>query len=76
MQQSIKSLNTQVGGGHYKNYKIQPLEFFIKNNIPAAESYIIKYACRHRDKGGAEDLRKLIHVAEFILEVEYGEETT
>ena len=71
MQPSTKDV--QVGGDHYKKYKIQPLEFFIANQIPAAESYIIKYACRHRDKGGAEDLKKLIHVAEFILEQEYGD---
>ena len=67
------ALHSQIGGNHYKQYAIQPIEFFIRNNVPAAESYVIKYALRHRNKGGAEDLRKAIHILEVLLEVEYGE---
>ena len=73
LEMTFSVLETQIGGEHYKGYKIQPIEFFIANGIKAAESYIIKYACRHRDKGGAEDIKKLIHVANLILEIEYGE---
>ena len=40
------ALDVQVGGGHYKKMKIQPIEFIVKNNIPFIEGCIIKYICR------------------------------
>ena len=64
----VSSLEKQVGGGHYKNYAIQPIEFVVKNNIPFREACAIKYAVRHADKNGAEDIRKAIHYLEMILE--------
>lgn len=69
----MSPLDTQIGGNHYKGYNIQPIEFLIKNNIPFPEGSIIKYALRHRDKNGAEDIRKIIHYAKLILELEYNE---
>lgn len=62
----------QVGGSHYKKMKIQPTEFIIANNIPFAEGNVIKYACRHKDKGGAEDVKKGMHYFQLILLHEYG----
>lgn len=64
----------QVGGNHYKEMAIQPIEFIEKNRIPYIEGNIIKYACRHRKKNGAEDIKKIIHYAELLLELEYGGE--
>lgn len=64
----------QVGGNHYKEMAIQPIEFIVKNRIPFIEGNIIKYACRHRKKNGAEDIKKIIHYAELLLELEYGGE--
>ena len=52
----------QIGGAHYKNYEIQPIEFIFKNKIPFIESCIIKYALRHREKNGVEDLKVMIPV--------------
>ena len=66
------SLDTQVGGNHYKKYAIQPIEYCQKNRLNHCESSIIKYATRHQDKNGAEDVRKIIHYAQVILEMEYG----
>lgn len=66
------SLDTQVGGDHYKHFAIQPVEFTLKNKLPFAEGNIIKYVCRHPDKGGEEDVRKVIHYAEHILQFTYG----
>lgn len=43
---SLSSFDRQVGGGHYKDYAIQPLEFCVKNNIPFLEGNVIKYICR------------------------------
>ena len=67
-------LKKQVGGNHYKEMAIQPIEFIVKNRIPFIEGNIIKYACRHREKNGAEDIKKIIHYAELLLELEYGGE--
>lgn len=66
------SLDTQIGGDHYLHFVIQPVEFIIKNKLPFAEGNIIKYVCRHPDKGGEEDVRKVIHYAEHILQFKYG----
>ena len=66
-------LDTQVGGGHYKQFKIQPVEFFIANNLPFVEASIIKYVCRHSFKNGKEDLQKAIHFCEILIEKVYNE---
>lgn len=71
--QCASSLETQVGGSHYKNMAIQPLEYCQKNMLNHCESSIIKYASRHGNKNGAEDVRKIIHYAKCLLEIEYGE---
>lgn len=63
----------QIGGDHYKKYKIQPLKFFLDNDIPALEAAIIKYVIRHRDKNRAEDLQKAKHIINFLLEELYDE---
>lgn len=65
-------LDVQVGGGHYKDFTIQPVEFSQKNQLNFCEGNIVKYACRHRAKGGVEDVRKIIHYAQLILQMEYG----
>lgn len=66
--------DTQVGGGHYKDMEIQPTEFCQRNKLRAIESNIIKYACRHRAKGGREDVKKIIHYAQLLLELEYPDD--
>lgn len=68
-----KASNTQVGGDHYKKYKIQPIEYAYANKMGALEHGVIKYVTRHQDKGKAEDIRKAIHYLKLILEFEYGE---
>lgn len=68
-----RALASQVGGDHYRNMKIQPVEYIIANGIGFLPGNIIKYASRYPDKGGAEDIRKIIHYCKLILEFEYGE---
>ena len=68
------ALDRQVGGGHYKDLKIQPIEYCHANNIPFTEGCIIKYATRWRDKGGIDDLRKIIHFAELLIELELSDD--
>ena len=62
----------QVGGSHYLKMKIQPSEFANKNNLPFAEGNAIKYICRHKYKGGKEDLKKAKHYIEMIEERDYS----
>lgn len=69
----MNALDKQEGGGHYKGMKIQPLEYIFANNIPYCEANVIKYVSRHRDKNGAQDIRKAIHYLELILQMQYGE---
>jgi Protein of unknwon function (DUF3310) len=57
----------QVGGGHYKSMKIQPIEFVLANELGFCEGNIIKYTCRYKQKGGKEDLKKVIHYAELLI---------
>ena len=64
----------QIGGIHYRKMRIQPSEFANKNNLPFAEGNAIKYICRHKYKGGKEDLQKAIHYIEMIIERDYSEE--
>jgi hypothetical protein len=61
----------QVGGAHYKKYKIQPSRFINENKILFAEGNAIKYICRHQDKGKKQDILKAIHYLEMIIERDY-----
>ena len=64
----------QVGGQHYKDCKIQPIDYIMENNLTFCEGNALKYITRHRRKGeGRRDIEKAIHYLEMILEVEYGE---
>lgn len=67
----MKAIDKQVGGGHYKNMVIQPIVFCQANNLNACESNIVKYACRHKQKGRKKDLEKVIHYAQMLIELEY-----
>jgi hypothetical protein len=71
----MSALDKQEGGGHYKGMKIQPVEYIVENNIPYCEANVIKYVSRHREKNGAQDIRKAIHYCELILQMQYDEET-
>lgn len=67
------ALNTQVQGNHYKDMKIQPVEFIHANSVAFMEGNVIKYILRHKAKNGAADVRKALHYCQLILELEYGE---
>ena len=64
----------QVGGDHYKDMPIQPVEFIYRNGIDYLSGNVIKYMSRHKMKGGAKDVRKAIHYCQMILEMQYGEQ--
>jgi hypothetical protein len=62
------SLQAQVGGKHYKGMVIQPIELSMANGYDACIHSAIKYMSRHRDKGGADDLRKAAHFLELRID--------
>ena len=66
----MAALDEQVGGGHYKDMKIQPLEYCHANNIGKIEGDVIAYVSRWRKKGGLEDLRKSIHELQILIQLE------
>ena len=66
------SLEKQIGGKHYKNFRIQPAEFINENKLLFAEGNAIKYICRHSVKGKEQDIKKAIHYLEMILERDYN----
>jgi len=68
----MKSYKKQVGGSHYKKYKIQPVEFIIKNNIGFVEGNVIKYILRFKEKGGVLDLEKAKHYIELLIDSSKG----
>ena len=64
----------QVGGTHYAKNAIQPWDYIVANNLGYLEGNIVKYISRWRDKGGVEDIRKVIHYAQKLIEVETKED--
>ncbi len=67
-----KPLDKQVGGNHYKDCGIQPVQYIHANKLDYLEGNVIKYITRHRTKGqGKKDIEKVIHYAQLILALEY-----
>ena len=66
------ALDTQIGGEHYKNYTIQPVEFITKNKLGFLEGCVIKRICRYEGKNGLEDLKKAKHEIDLLIELKYG----
>ena len=64
------ALSTQEGGSHYKDLKIQPVEFIHANGIGYFEGNVIKYITRWRAKNGIEDLKKARHYIDLLIELE------
>lgn len=69
--QKSPSLEKQIGGDHYKRFAIQPIEFCMMNKLNQCEAEAIKYICRHRFKGGVQDIEKAIHYLELLKKFEY-----
>ena len=69
---SSEALKVQVGGNHYKDCNIQPVEYIHANKLDYFEGNVVKYITRHRTKGqGKKDIEKAIHYAQLILALEY-----
>jgi hypothetical protein len=67
----MKADDKQIGGDHYKSMAIQPSEFIYRNNLNWCQGNAIKYICRYKQKGEAQDIDKAIHYLELLKEWEY-----
>ena len=63
-------LDVQVGGSHYKRFKIQPVEYTRANRFGDIEAAIIWYISRWQVKGGFQDLEKIKHFCDLLMEME------
>lgn len=66
----MNALDTQVGGSHYKEMAIQPMEYSMANGLDACQHTIVKYVTRFRQKGGIQDLEKARHTIDMLIEFE------
>lgn len=57
----------QVGGSHYKDRAIQPVEYMMSNELGYVEGAVVKYVTRWKYKGGVEDLKKAKHFLELLI---------
>lgn len=64
------ALAVQIGGDHYKDLPIQPVEFIHANRLGYFEGCVVKYVSRWRAKGGINDLEKAKHYIELLIELE------
>lgn len=64
------SLETQVGGNHYKKFEYQPIEFFMNSQFNTALTYAMKYVSRYPNKN-PDDLNKALHCIDLFYEWAY-----
>lgn len=64
------ALEKQVSGSHYKECKIQPIEYIHANGLDFCEGNVVKYITRWRSKNGIKDLEKAKHYIELLIELE------
>lgn len=67
--EKVSHFDSQVGGSHYKDLAIQPLEFIVKNNLDFLQGNVVKYVVRYKVKGGLEDLKKARHYLDLMIEL-------
>lgn len=65
----------KTGPSYYTQYKIQPVDFIVQNEIPFVEGCVITYLLRWRDKGTPlEDLKKAQHYLSMLVASQEAEE--
>lgn len=72
----MSALDIQIGGEHYKNAKIQPVQYIEANALGFLEGCVVKRITRH-DKPtgkGRQDIEKAIHELQLLLEFRYPEQ--
>ena len=64
------SKDIQIGGSHYKDLKIQPIDYILGNQLGFVEGNVVKYVSRWQSKGGIDDLRKAKHYIDLLIDHE------
>ena len=66
-----RATDRQVGGNHYKGFKIQPIEFSMANELNACQHSAIKYIIRKKGDRAKriEDIDKAIHFLQIYREM-------
>lgn len=73
MSNGCNAKDVQIGGKHYKDLKIQPIEYIHANGLDYFEGNVVKYISRHRYKNGKQDLEKAKHYIDLLIELEYSQ---
>ena len=60
-------MREQIGGTHYSNLAIEPIDFITANNLGFCEGNIVKYIARWKAKNGIEDLKKARWYIDFLI---------
>ena len=63
------AIDKQVGGDHYKNCKIQPVEYIESNGLGYLMGNVVKYVTRYAVKKNVQDLEKAQHYIELQLQL-------
>lgn len=69
----MSALDVQVGGDHYKDSPIQPVQYIEANDLKFLEGCVVKRVTRHNKSTGKgrQDIEKAIHELELLLELRY-----
>lgn len=69
----MSALATQVGGNHYREGGIQPIQYIEANSLQFLEASVVKRVTRHnRTTGkGRQDIEKAIHELQLLLDLRY-----
>ena len=67
-------IGEQIGGNHYQQFMIQPVEFAHVNCLSFIAGNIVKYICRWEVRNQIQDLDKIIHYATILKEYAEKEE--
>lgn len=70
----MSALDSQIGGNHYREGVIQPVQYIEANQLGFLEGCVVKRLTRHaRPTGkGRQDIEKAIHELQLLLELRYG----
>jgi len=69
----MSALDVQVGGNHYREGGIQPVQYIEANTLCYLEGSVVKRVTRHNKATGKgrQDIEKAIHELQLLLELRY-----
>lgn len=63
------ALKTEVGGNHYQQFAMQPIELIAAMHWDFFQGNIFKYCLRAKYKNGQQDIDKAVHYCELAMEL-------